>query len=154
MTSYKTQRRLSLIFRYTLLSILAVVWLIPIIWIVLASFSFNDTGFVSTFWPGKFTLSNYTGIFTSDQFPFVNWIINTLFVSVVSTILSTFVTISVAYALSRLRFRLRKPFLQIALILGMFPGFMAMIAYAESRRFNLGLRRRCRVRFLYCQRFF
>ncbi|MGO3874300.1 sugar ABC transporter permease [Lacticaseibacillus paracasei] len=128
MTSYKTQRRLSLIFRYTLLSILAVVWLIPIIWIVLASFSFNDTGFVSTFWPGKFTLSNYTGIFTSDQFPFVNWIINTLFVSVVSTILSTFVTIIVAYALSRLRFRLRKPFLQIALILGMFPGFMTMIA--------------------------
>ncbi|KRL88252.1 sugar ABC transporter permease [Lacticaseibacillus pantheris DSM 15945 = JCM 12539 = NBRC 106106] len=107
---------------------LAIVWIFPIVWIVLASFSYNDTGFVSTIWPKQFTLSNYIGIFTSDQFPFVYWIRNTLFVSIVSMILSTFVTISVAYALSRLRFRFRKPYLQIALILGMFPGFMSMIA--------------------------
>ena len=33
-----------------------------------------------------------------------------------------------SYTLSRLRFAFRKPFLQIALVLGMFPGFMSMIA--------------------------
>ena len=47
---------------------------------------------------------------------------------IISATLSTFFQISVAYVLSRLRFRLRKPFLQIALVLGMFPGFMSMIA--------------------------
>ncbi|MCD5485413.1 sugar ABC transporter permease, partial [Lactobacillus delbrueckii subsp. lactis] len=48
--------------------------------------------------------------------------------AIISATLSTFIQITVAYVLSRLRFRLRKPFLQIALVLGMFPGFMSMIA--------------------------
>jgi len=34
----------------------------------------------------------------------------------------------VSYALSRLRFRLRKPIMNVLLVLGMFPGFMSMIA--------------------------
>lgn len=128
MKSYSNQRRLSLIFRYVLLTILAILWIFPIVWIILASFSDNNTGFVSTIWPEKFTFQNYVGIFTNPQYPFVNWILNTLFVAVISATLSTFVTIAVAYVLSRLRFKFRKPFLQIALVLGMFPGFMSMIA--------------------------
>ncbi|KRK07862.1 maltose ABC transporter permease [Lactobacillus pasteurii DSM 23907 = CRBIP 24.76] len=107
---------------------MAVLWILPIVWIILASFSYNDTGFVSTFWPEQFTLKNYVGIFTNPQYPFVNWIINTLIISLASMVISTFLTITVAYVLSRLRFKLRKPFLQIALVLGMFPGFMSMIA--------------------------
>lgn len=128
MKSYHNQRKIALIFRYVLLAILAVLWIFPIVWIILASFSYNNTGFVSTIWPEKFTWENYIGILTSSQYPFVNWVLNTLFVAVVSATLSTFVTIAVAYVLSRLRFRFRKPFLQIALVLGMFPGFMSMIA--------------------------
>ena len=128
MKSYHNQRKIALIFRYVLLAILAVLWIFPIIWIILASFSYNNTGFVSTIWPDKFTWQNYIRIFTNSQYPFVNWVLNTLFVAVISATLSTFVTIAVAYVLSRLRFRFRKPFLQIALVLGMFPGFMSMIA--------------------------
>ncbi|BAQ57890.1 maltose ABC transporter permease component [Lactobacillus acetotolerans] len=128
MKSYTNQRRLSLIFRYILLILLAVIWILPIIWIILASFSYNNTGFASTFWPEKFTVQNYVGIFTNPQYPIGNWIINTLIVSTLSMIISTFLTISVAYVLSRFRFAFRKPFMQIALVLGMFPGFMSMIA--------------------------
>lgn len=128
MKSYHNQRKIALIFRYVLLAILAVLWIFPIIWIILPSFSYNNTGFISTIWPDKFTWQNYIGIFTNSQYPFVNWVLNTLFVAVISATLSTFVTIAVAYVLSRLRFRFRKPFLQIALVLGMFPGFMSMIA--------------------------
>jgi arabinogalactan oligomer/maltooligosaccharide transport system permease protein len=128
MKSYHNQRKIALIFRYVLLAILAVLWIFPIIWIILARFSYNNTGFISTIWPDKFTWQNYIGIFTNSQYPFVNWVLNTLFVAVISATLSTFVTIAVAYVLSRLRFRFRKPFLQIALVLGMFPGFMSMIA--------------------------
>ena len=39
MKSYSNQRRLSLIFRYILLTVLAILWILPIVWIVLASFS-------------------------------------------------------------------------------------------------------------------
>mgnify|MGYP002679339723 FL=1 len=35
---------------------------------------------------------------------------------------------SIAFVMSRLRFKARKPMLNVALILGMFPGFMSMIA--------------------------
>ncbi|MCT2907554.1 sugar ABC transporter permease [Schleiferilactobacillus harbinensis] len=138
MKSYKLQRRLSLTFRYLLLVFLAIIWLVPIVWIILASFSYNDTGFVSTFWPEQFTMQNYIGILNSQQFPFLDWMRNTFIVAVISMVLSTFVTISVAYALSRLRFRFRKPFLQISLVLGMFPGFMSMIAlYYILKSFNM-----------------
>lgn len=128
MKSYGAQRRLSLILRYILLAFLAILWILPIVWIVLSSFSVINTGFVSEFWPKQFTFQNYIGIFHNDEFPYVNWLLNTLFVATVSCICSTFITISVAYCLSRLRFSFRKPFLQIALVLGMFPGFMSMIA--------------------------
>jgi arabinogalactan oligomer/maltooligosaccharide transport system permease protein len=117
---------------------LAIIWLVPIVWIILASFSYNDTGFVSTFWPEQFTMQNYIGILNSQQFPFLDWMRNTFIVAVISMVLSTFITISVAYTLSRLRFRFRKPFLQIALVLGMFPGFMSMIAlYYILKNFNM-----------------
>ena len=58
MKSYHNQRKIALIFRYVLLAILAVLWIFPIIWIILASFSYNNTGFVSTIWPDKFTWQN------------------------------------------------------------------------------------------------
>lgn len=130
MKSYKNQRRVSLTFRYILLALLAIVWIFPIVWIVLASFTSNNVGFVSDILPHNFTLASYVGLFQnkSGSFPFLNWIINTLLVAVVSATLSTLVTIVMSYVLSRLRFAFRKPFLQIALVLGMFPGFMSMIA--------------------------
>ena len=44
----------------------------------------------------------------------------------------------VSYALSRLRFKLRKPIMNVLLVLGMFPGFMSMIAiYFILKAMNL-----------------
>ncbi|MFV0555515.1 MAG: sugar ABC transporter permease [Lactovum sp.] len=131
MKSYKMQNQVSLILRYLLLISLAILWIAPILWILVVSFSENSSGFASYIWFSKdhpFTFSNYTGILNNSVYPFKNWFINTFLVAIASTILSTFITIAISYALSRLRFKMRKPFLQLALILNMFPGFMAMIA--------------------------
>ncbi|MFC4652064.1 sugar ABC transporter permease [Lactococcus nasutitermitis] len=130
MKSYHTQRLVSLIFRYILLALLAIIWIVPIVWIIFASFAENHVGFVSTFFPKVWTLSNYVGLFQnkSGSFPYLNWLINTFAVAIISAAIATFITIIMAYTLSRLRFSFRKPFLQIALVLGMFPGFMSMIA--------------------------
>lgn len=54
--------------------------------------------------------------------------LNTLIIAVFCCIISTFFVLCVSYVMSRMRFRMRKPFMNIALILGMFPGFMSMIA--------------------------
>ena len=53
---------------------------------------------------------------------------NTLIIAIFSTVLSAFFVLCVSYVMSRLRFKMRKKFMNIALILGMFPGFMSMIA--------------------------
>ena len=77
-------------------------------------------------------------LLTSSTYPFVQWFLNTLFVAICSCILSTLITIAMAYSLSRLRFRARKPFLKLALVLNMFPGFMSMIAvYYILKAMNL-----------------
>jgi len=130
MKSYHTQQRVSLIFRYILLAVLAIIWIIPIVWMVLTSFANNHVGFVSTFFPKQWTLGNYSDLFRnpSGSYPYVNWLINTFVVALISAVIATFITIIMSYTLSRLKFAFRKPFLQIALVLGMFPGFMSMIA--------------------------
>jgi arabinogalactan oligomer/maltooligosaccharide transport system permease protein len=58
----------------------------------------------------------------------MQWYGNTLIVSIVVTIFQTIIVLITSYALSRLRFKLRKPLMNLILILGMFPGFMSMTA--------------------------
>jgi arabinogalactan oligomer/maltooligosaccharide transport system permease protein len=58
----------------------------------------------------------------------MQWYGNTLIVSIVVTIFQTIIVLITSYALSRLRFKLRKPLMNLMLILGMFPGFMSMTA--------------------------
>ena len=138
--SYKAKQRLTLTSSYSILGVLSVVWLFPIVWIVLTSFRGEGGAFVPYIIPKTFTLENYRILLlnTTGNFPFVRWFLNTLFVATISCILSTFITIAMAYALSRLRFKLRKPFLKVALVLNMFPGFMSMIAvYYILKALNL-----------------
>lgn len=126
--SYRTQKTVKNILAHGLLLLLAFVWLIPILWIIMTSFS-GDKAFSSNFIPSRFTVNNFKTLFTdTTQFYFLRWFLNTLLVAVCSCILATFYVLSVSYAISRLRFKMRKPFMNIALILGMFPGFMSMIA--------------------------
>lgn len=113
----------------TALIILSVIWLIPIVWIILQAFR-KEPGFISyTFFPKGLTFDNFVHLFTeTEQMKFGKWFGNTLLVAVCSCVLSTLITLMVAYAMSRFRFKMRKPFMKIALVLGMFPGFMSMIA--------------------------
>jgi arabinogalactan oligomer/maltooligosaccharide transport system permease protein len=114
---------------YIILCIMSVVWLFPIAWIILISFRAAPGSYTSYFWPKEFTLKNYIVLLTDNsQFHYVRWFQNTLLVAICSCMLSTFIVLSTAFVLSRIRFQGRKPFMNILLILGMFPGFMSMIA--------------------------
>ena len=107
------------------LGILAAVWVFPILWVILTSFRAEKGSYVSTFFPQGYTLDNYIRLFTDTSilnFP------NTLIIAVCSCVLATFYTLAVSYCLSRLKFRLRKPYMNMAMILGLFPSFMSMIA--------------------------
>lgn len=109
--------------------LLAALWLFPIFWLILTAFREEPGQFVSYIFPKQYTMENFTYLFSnSTDFPFLQWFGNTLLVSIASCLLSTFITVSMAYVLSRLRFKFKKRLLKIALILNMFPAFMSMIA--------------------------
>lgn len=129
MHSAKRKRFINNTIVHVVLAILAVIWVFPIVWVILTSFRAEKGSYVSTFLPQSFTLDNYVKLFTDTTIlNFPQMFLNTLFIAVCSCILSTFYVLAVSYCLSRLRFKMRKPYMNMAMILGLFPGFMSMIA--------------------------
>lgn len=127
---------------YIVLILLSIIWVIPILWIVFVSFNAADSRVaisalpakgssfaeVMNFYFGNLTLRHYVNLFTSSTEPYLRWFINTFVVALITMIVNTFFIMAVAYTMSRLKFKGRKTLMSINLILGMFPGFMSMIA--------------------------
>lgn len=113
---------------YVILTVLSIVWLLPIAWLILSSFRLEGGPFVKYIWPKELGFDNYIKLFTNTERNFVLWCKNTIIVAVCSCLLTTLITLATAYVFSRLRFKMRRPIMNIALILNMFPGFMSMIA--------------------------
>lgn len=123
------RKRLVNLLVHILLGFLAFIWVTPIIWIVLTSFRTEKGSYVKTFFPTGYTLDNYIKLFTDrNVLNFPKMYMNTLIIAVICCCISTFFVLSVAYSLSRMRFGFRKTYMNIAMILGLFPGFMAMVA--------------------------
>ena len=127
--SASIKKKVTNVLVHLFLTILSVIWVFPIFWVVLLSFREQKGQYITSFWPKKFTMANYVKLFTDTAlFNFPKWFLNTLFVAICSCILTTFFVLAISYCLSRLRFKIRKPYMNVAMILGMFPGFMSMIA--------------------------
>lgn len=114
---------------HVFLAVLALIWVLPIVWIILTSFRAEPGAYTRTFLPQGYTLDNYIRLLTDrNVLNFPKMFTNTLIISIFSCVISTFFVLSVAYSLSRMRFKFRKPYMNLAMILGLFPGFMTMIA--------------------------
>lgn len=124
----KKQKRRTLTFVYVLLIFLSVIWLFPILWVVLTSFRGEGAMSVNYIIPKTYTLENYKMLFTNSSYPFARWFMNTLIVAIATCLISTFITVAIAYSVSRIKFKFRNRFLKLALVLNMFPAFMSMIA--------------------------
>lgn len=138
-SSAKANRITSNIATYFVLIILSLIWIIPLVWIVLSAFrtEVNDMGKLigtvqPSFFPKKVGFDNFKNLFSATLYgtknAFGRWMLNTLIIAVFDCVISTFLVLTVAYCMSKMRFKLRKPFMNITMILGLFPGFMSMIA--------------------------
>ena len=129
-TSMKRKLLVSDIIVHTFLIIISIVWLIPFVWIIAHSFRGESTGmYCSTFFPREFTLDNYIGLFTDvSTMNFPRMFMNTFIIAVFSCIVSTFFVLSVSYCLSRVKWTMRKPYMNMAMVINLFPGFMSMVA--------------------------
>ena len=113
---------------HVFLAVLAVIWVMPIFWIVLTSFRAEPGAYTSTFLPKAYTLNNYVKLLTDrNVLNFPRMFKNTLIIAICSCCISTSFVLSVSYSLSRMRFKFRKPYMNIAMILGLFPGMLTMI---------------------------
>ena len=123
------RRKINNVFVHVILAILSVIWLFPIFWVVLTSFRAEKGSYVKTFFPKNYTFANYIKLFTdTNVLNFPRMFMNTLIIAICSCIITSIFVLSVAYVMSRMRFKMRKPMMNVALVLGMFPAFMSMVA--------------------------
>lgn len=127
---------------HVFLTVLSVIWLFPVLWVILQSFRVENNGYGSYttyFFPKELGFKNYIRLFTeTDILNFPQMFMNTLIIAIFTCIISTLFVLSVAYTMSRLRFKLRKTYLNLAMIMGLFPGFMSMVATYQILK-TLGL---------------
>ena len=124
--SLSKKRTLVNVLSYILLGLISIIWITPFIFLVLQSFRTENTGIVNYVFPQKFGFDNYVFLFSAET-NFLQWYFNTFIIALFVCILQTAMQFMMSYTLSRFRFKLRKPLMNIMLVLGMFPGFLTMI---------------------------
>ena len=114
--SYKLRRNISNAVVYVILAVMGIIWVSPLVWMVLHSFRGEGTSAVHYLVPKTFTFQHYINLFTDTTIlNFPRWFLNTLVVAIFSCIISTLSVLMVAYTFSRLRFKARKPLINIGI---------------------------------------
>lgn len=126
----KTRKTIITVLHNMFIGLLAFIWLIPIFWLIFNSFSVEQGVNIRQFAPTAWTFENYYNLlFNTDTVAnFPRWFMNTLTVAIFSCLISSMFVLMVSYSMSRMRFKMRKPLMNIGIILGLFPGLLSMIA--------------------------
>ncbi|MDY5441764.1 MAG: sugar ABC transporter permease [Candidatus Enteromonas sp.] len=150
--SMKTRRIVGNVVVYAILSIMVVIWLLPIVWLLLQSFnSQHGSAGMQKLIPTQFGFDNYYELFNNVYYEggkyldsaylffarvnngrlYLGSFFYTLFIAAISAVISTLFVMMTSYAFSRLRFKSRQMMMKAILLLGMFPGFLSLIVLYE-----------------------
>ena len=129
--SRKTRRITMDIIVHVFLSIVAIVWILPFVYLI--GQSLRNTGFdgldTTSFFPKQYGFQNFVRLFTeTGTVNFPQMFLNTFIVAACSCTIGTFFVLAVSYSLSRLKWKLRKPYMNMGMVITLFPGFMSMTA--------------------------
>ncbi len=107
---------------YLFLMIMALIVLFPFYWMIISSLKSLEEYRMSvpTFWPKVIMLSNYVDAFTTASLG--RLFLNTMYVGLVSTLLSLVITILTAFAFARLEFKGKNTLFAALLATMMIPG--------------------------------
>ncbi|MCC8065218.1 MAG: ABC transporter permease subunit [Clostridiales bacterium] len=124
------KKTVKVILKHLFLALLVLVWLVPIIWLVVTSFSAYNGRNTTTFFPTEWSTIQYvkllTGTDTVANFP--AWFMNTLVVAIANCVISSIFVLMVAYAFACMDFRGSKGLQNLSVIVNLFPGVLSMIA--------------------------
>ncbi|GAB4439959.1 MAG: sugar ABC transporter permease [Anaerolineae bacterium] len=137
MVMSQRQRRVTVGVRLVVVAFALFFALFPVIWVAKAAFdpygslasrTIIPEGVES---PGEL-FQNFTTLLTDpdhlDRYPFWNWLVNSIFVATVSTVLTVLITALSAYSFSRFRFTGRRLTLLGVLLIQVFPNLLGMVA--------------------------
>jgi ABC-type glycerol-3-phosphate transport system permease component len=112
----------------------------PFVWVLLSSFKTRAELYATplVYLPSQLSLANYVDAWTSKLTPFSRFFANSLWVSSVTMVATTAISILAGYALARFRFVGRDVFLLVFLATQMFPAVL-LIAPLLSQWYALGL---------------
>lgn len=140
-SSHMNKKRLmDTVVTHIVLIAVCIFFFFPVLWLIMASFSKSGSIYdLDGFFPKSFSFAGYQRLFTdTTMYDYPNWLKNTLFVAVFSSLFGTILVILTAYTISRFEFRGKKTLMKSTLILSMFPSFMGMTAvYLLMVNFNL-----------------
>lgn len=124
------KKTVDFIVRHVVLAFLAIVWLIPIVWLVVTSFSGYRGINTAHFFPESWSVDNYRVLFLEPDsvVQYGAWFRNTLIIAIFTCVISTIFVLMVSYTMSCMRFKGRKALMSFGIILNMFPGVLSMIA--------------------------
>lgn len=124
-------------FTYLFLLVMALIVLFPFYWMIISSLKTLAEYRLSvpTFWPKQIMFSNYAEAFATANLG--RLFLNTLYVGVVSTLLSLVITVLSAFAFARLEFKGRETLFAALLATMMIPGELFTITnYATVTKFG------------------
>jgi len=110
---------------HSILIVLAIVFLLPIVFIALTALMTDGQALTPSLWPHPFQWSNFVEVFR--QAPLWRWMLNTLMYAGLATLGILVSSIPVAYALAKIRWKGRDAVILIVLISLMLPPQVAVV---------------------------
>ena len=131
-TQAKVWKIISNILIYTFLIFIAIIVLFPFYWMIISSLKELEEYKLSvpTLFPRKLMFSNYAEAFTTANLG--QLFLNTVYVGVVSTVLSLIVTVLSAFAFARLEFKGKDALFAVLLATMMIPGELFTITNFQT----------------------
>ena len=119
---------------YTFLSIMAIVVLFPFYWMIISSLKDMDEyrRAIPTLFPEIVRWNNYIKVFQNEDLQLARLFANTVYVGIVSTILSLVITVISAFAFARLEFKGKNTLFALLLATMMIPGELFTITNFQT----------------------
>lgn len=126
---YRTQQFINRALVYLTLIIVALIIIIPLVWMLSTSFKLKSQLFTKEInWiPKVVTLENYTKILNNPSTPIGRWFLNSLFVASVTTVFKLVFDSLAGYAYARMVFPGRKQIFALLIATLFLPGVMFLI---------------------------
>ncbi|GAP63331.1 arabinogalactan oligomer / maltooligosaccharide transport system permease protein [Ardenticatena maritima] len=122
------QQQLLRVVRWVLTVVLIFYAIFPAVWVLSASLDPRNSLAQQALIPPNASLENYRALFNNPVQPFGRWMLNSIKISTITSILAVMISALAAYAFSRFRFAGRRNLLLTILLIQVFPNFLAMVA--------------------------